>query len=242
MNKKIILSIFLFGFLAVELTGCAGIRTNRKKLREQQSVIDGLNQEVGSLNKELSKVKQEKDAELARLQNIQKNLMYQLRKEIEAKDAQVKMGENGVTITFLAQIFFDSGKAVIKKEGLTILDKIVQPLDEIEREIRIEGHTDNEPIKHTKYIYKSNWELSAARALSVLHFLEGKGIDSKFLSAAGYGEFRPVVNNDSKSGRLKNRRVEIVILPKNIAVVENQPTTVSVNKKAPRKKVIKQIK
>jgi chemotaxis protein MotB len=79
--------------------------------------------------------------------------------------------------------------------------------------IGIEGHTDNVPIKYSGW--KSNWELSTARALSVLHYLEdSKNIDPKRLSATGYGEFQPVTVNDTPEGRQKNRRVEIVILPK----------------------------
>jgi chemotaxis protein MotB len=79
--------------------------------------------------------------------------------------------------------------------------------------VGIEGHTDNVPIKHSGW--KSNWELSSARALSVVHYLEDQeGIDPKRLSATGYGEFHPVASNETVSGRQENRRVEIVILPK----------------------------
>ncbi|MCK5081464.1 MAG: OmpA family protein, partial [Candidatus Omnitrophica bacterium] len=79
--------------------------------------------------------------------------------------------------------------------------------------VGIEGHTDNVPITHSGW--KSNWELSTARALSVLHHLEdNEGISPKRLSATGYGEFRPVASNATKAGKQDNRRVEIVILPK----------------------------
>ena len=79
--------------------------------------------------------------------------------------------------------------------------------------IGIEGHTDNEPIEYSGW--KSNWELSTARALSVLHYLaDQEGIAPQRLSAVGYGEYKPVASNDTKEGRRLNRRVEIVILPK----------------------------
>jgi chemotaxis protein MotB len=78
--------------------------------------------------------------------------------------------------------------------------------------VGIEGHTDNDPIK--KSGWKSNWELSTARALSVLHYLSEQSVNEPRLSAIGYGEYRPVASNDIKDGRQKNRRVEIVILPK----------------------------
>ena len=76
----------------------------------------------------------------------------------------------------------------------------------------IEGHTDNQPIKRSGW--KSNWELSTARALSVLHYLSEKSVAEPRLAATGYGEYKPVATNDAREGRQKNRRVEIVILPK----------------------------
>ncbi len=213
--------LFIICFVSLfVLNGCVGIRSNNKKNREQQNIIDNLEAEVESLNLELTSIKTEKETEISRLKNTQEKLFNELRNEIKTKDAQVRMSERGLTITFLAQIFFPSGKADIKKEGEKILDKIVAPLKEIRREIRIEGHTDNIAIKHTRHLYKSNWELSSARALSVLHYFESKGLNPDLLSAAGYGEFRPIVSNATKQGRAKNRRVEIVILPKKISVVD----------------------
>jgi chemotaxis protein MotB len=77
--------------------------------------------------------------------------------------------------------------------------------------IGIEGHTDNQPIKYSSW--KSNWELSTARATSVLHYLESQGVKPYRMAAIGYGEYRPVDSNETEPGRRKNRRVEIIILP-----------------------------
>jgi chemotaxis protein MotB len=119
-----------------------------------------------------------------------------------------------LVITFLAEVLFDSGKAKLKPESLPILDKVAGIINEEapENNIGIEGHTDNVPIKHSSW--KSNWELSSHRALSVLYYLESKGVQSEKLSASGYGEYKPVSSNDSSEGRQMNRRVEIVIMPK----------------------------
>ena len=88
-------------------------------------------------------------------------------------------------------------------------------------DIGIEGHTDNEPIKYSGW--KSNWELSTARALSVLHYLiDEKGVAPIRVSAIGYGEYRPIASNSNKEGRQANRRVEIVILP-NVSKVTELP-------------------
>ena len=125
----------------------------------------------------------------------------------------LSMEDRGLVITFLDEILFDSGKAKIKSEAFPPLDKVAGVITEkaADMNVGVEGHTDNIPIKYSGW--KSNWELSTARATSVLHYLVEKGVSPDKLAAIGYGEFRPVASNDSAEGRRKNRRVEIVILP-----------------------------
>ena len=134
----------------------------------------------------------------------------------EIKDGKVKLtlAQKGLVITFVAEVLFNSGKAKLRKDSLSILDKVVEVLKETvpDNKVGIEGHTDNEPIKHSRW--KSNWELSAQRAISVVHHLERRGVGSGRLSAIGYGEYQPVASNDTVQGRKLNRRVEIVILPR----------------------------
>lgn len=149
------------------------------------------------------------------LTQTKKLLEERLAQEIRDKDVTLKLTDKGLVITFVADVLFDSGKAKIRPESYAALDKVVRVLQENvpQLNIGIEGHTDNEPIRHSGW--KSNWELSTARALSVLHYLvDEKGISPERVSALGYGEFQPVASNDSKEGRRLNRRVEIVILPK----------------------------
>ena len=102
----------------------------------------------------------------------------------------------------------------MRKDAYLKLDKVADVLNTTVADLNvgIEGHTDNRPIKRSGW--KSNWELSTARALSVLHYLSGKSVAESRLAAIGYGEYKPVASNDTKEGRQKNRRVEIVILPK----------------------------
>lgn len=144
-----------------------------------------------------------------------KLLEERLSQEIKDKQVSLKMMEKGLVITFVADVLFYSGKAKVKPESNQILDKVAGVLQTNvpDLSIGIEGHTDNLPIKHSGW--KSNWELSTARALSVLHYLvDEKNISPDRVSAVGYGEYRPVATNDTKEGRSDNRRVEIVILPK----------------------------
>jgi chemotaxis protein MotB len=114
------------------------------------------------------------------------------------------------------RILFASGQAEVTKDGLAVLKRVNNILKNVtDKSIRIEGHTDNVQIKGqlTKK-YPTNWELSAARAINVTRYLQKQGIDPALLSAAAYGEFKPVAGNDSSEGRAKNRRIAIILLPK----------------------------
>jgi chemotaxis protein MotB len=145
-----------------------------------------------------------------------KNLLEdRLSQEISDKQVLLERTNRGLIISMANDILFDSGKAKLKKDAYPILKKIAVVLNENvpERDVGVEGHTDNLPIKHSSW--KSNWELSTARATSVLHYLIDEcQVAPQRLSAIGYGEFRPIASNDTKAGRAKNRRVEIIILPK----------------------------
>lgn len=128
-------------------------------------------------------------------------------------NAQVSVAKErrGVVIDIKERVLFDLGKAVIKPDSIIVLDKLGDLFQTIDKDIAIEGHTDNLPI-HT-YQFPTNWELSAARAINVLRFfVEEKGADPTRISATGYGEFRPIASNDTAAGRAANRRVNILLL------------------------------
>ncbi|MCK4912807.1 MAG: OmpA family protein [Candidatus Omnitrophica bacterium] len=154
------------------------------------------------------------ESELDSLRDAGELLRSRLSKEIEEEKVRLTMAEKGLVITFVAEVLFDSGKAKLRGQSLSILDKVIRILKEEVpgNKIGIEGHTDNEPIKHSRW--KSNWELSSQRALSVVHYLEKRDIFPRRLSAIGYGEHQPIASNDLVEGKQLNRRVEIVILPK----------------------------
>jgi len=163
---------------------------------------------------DIEKISQLK-SELSELERAKRELEERLKKEIGDKEVSIDMLERGLVITFVSEVLFDSGKAKLKDDSLEKLAKVsgVLKTTVADLNVGIEGHTDNVPIKHSGW--KSNWELSSARALSVLHqMVDAEGIDPNRLSATGYGEYHPVADNDTKEGRQKNRRVEIVILPK----------------------------
>lgn len=139
-----------------------------------------------------------------------KALMEDLRNSIkDVAGVSVKTDPRGVVVMFSDAVLFASGSAEIKQEALGVLEKLSKSLNTAPGRIIIEGHTDNVPISAGKYT--SNWELSTARAASVLHFLITKGVDPNRFSIAGYAEYRPLASNETEDGRAKNRRVELVI-------------------------------
>ena len=152
--------------------------------------------------------------DLTELERAKDELEKRLQDEINDKQVKVEMQGKGLVITFVSEVLFDSGKAKLRKDSYPKLDKVADVLNTtvVDLNVGIEGHTDNKPIKRSGW--KSNWELSTARALSVLHYLSEKSVAEPRLAAIGYGEYKPVASNDTKEGRQANRRVEIVILPK----------------------------
>jgi chemotaxis protein MotB len=133
-----------------------------------------------------------------------------VRTHVDPRGLIISLGEGGV---------FDSGSDEIKPKGRELLDKIAASLGSVGNHIRVEGHTDNVPIRNSRF--PSNWELSTARATGVLSYLIDKfGFRPELLSAAGYAEYRPVASNDTMEGRACNRRVDIVILNPAAAQIE----------------------
>lgn len=194
--KSVIFSIVAVAFIA-SMSGCTVVIQNGRTKDFE---------EISNLKREVSE-----------LERARRELENRLRKEINDKEVSVNMLERGLVITFVSEVLFDSGKAVLKEDAKEKISKIAGVLETTVKDLNvgIEGHTDNVPI--TRSGWKSNWELSTARALSVLHYLtDDQGLDPNRLSATGYGEFRPVASNSTKEGRQKNRRVEIVILPNTV--------------------------
>mgnify|MGYP003565172607 CR=1 FL=1 len=129
---------------------------------------------------------------------------------------QVEVGDKEITVRLMGETTFDSGKADIKLQMKPILRKIGLVLKSTVGNITVTGHTDNVPLR-SSWIYKSNLELSIARAAIVAEFLLHKThLKPSRIAAMGYGEYRPRESNDTKEGRSKNRRVEIILSPKSL--------------------------
>ncbi len=199
----IVLAAVIFA-AGIPLSGCTRLRQNRK--------MEQLQNEVSILKYRLNKLRKERGKEIDKLQEAKSQLADKLRGEIADYRAKLEMTERGLILTFLDEIFFDSGKAKIKPEAEETLRKVSRVLkNEVpDYLIVVEGHTDNIPIKYSRW--RSNWELASARALAVLHYvIEAGDIQPQRISAHSYGEYTPVADNSSPEGRRQNRRVEIVI-------------------------------
>ncbi|WP_411343933.1 flagellar motor protein MotB [Paenibacillus sp. WLX1005] len=144
------------------------------------------------------------------------NLMQVIQNYVQTNNLQNQVSvvdkPQGISITLSDQFLFDEGKAELKDRSLGTLSRLASLFQSINTTISIEGHTDNLPIVYASR-YKDNWELSGARALSVLrYFIDNKKLDQSKFQYAGYGATRPAADNSTESGRQKNRRVEIIVL------------------------------
>lgn len=182
--------------------------------REQASTITSLDKEVQRLNAEIHKLLQNSQADLEQTKN---DLESSLSGSLESGDLEISMEAKGLVVTVLDRVLFSPGRVELKPSAQETLRTVAQVLNGEVRDhmIYVEGHTDNEPIRRSSW--RSNWELSTARATEVIHFfIEEASVNPNRLAATGYGEFHPVVSNDTLEGRMKNRRVEIVVSPKKI--------------------------
>jgi len=144
------------------------------------------------------------------LKKVADELETALQSLVDANLVAVRRHEFWLEVEVKTDILFASGEANLSDKAIPALDALASTLVKYPNPVRVEGHTDNRPIS-TRY-YPSNWELSAARAASVVHRFARAGLDGKRLSVIGFGENRPTQSNDTSAGRVANRRVVIVIL------------------------------
>lgn len=129
---------------------------------------------------------------------------------IDKELVNITRSDRGIEVEMKSKMLFESGSARLSRDALQVLRNVAEILKPLPNQILVEGHTDNVPIR--TIAFPSNWELSAARAASVVHLFTRQGVDSSRLAAIGYGEFRPVGDNDTEEGRHKNRRVALIMM------------------------------
>lgn len=147
------------------------------------------------------------------INDISHQLNDALLEQIANEDVTLKKGEDWLELEIKSNVLFFSGESRLAKDAVPIIGKVADILRKSANPIQVEGFTDNQPINTPRF--PSNWELSAARAASVVHLLDRFGLDPARMSAIGYGEFKPVADNRTEEGRQKNRRVVLVVLGSN---------------------------
>lgn len=184
-----------------------------QRLAELTAELDATTAANVRMNEELRQIRAEKESEVQLMNATYQSLIDKMKNEIDKGQITISELKGKLTVNMVDAILFDSGKAEVKPEGLQVLQRVIDIVKEVSgKTIRIEGHTDNVPIVGAlAQKYPSNWELSAARAVNVARFLQERGITPLNLNAVAYGEFKPVADNDSETGRARNRRIEIIL-------------------------------
>jgi chemotaxis protein MotB len=185
-------------------------------MAELRQTVDRLQDENRQLAGLLEQERIAKEERLSQLKSTFDELTQKMEAEITRGEITISELQGRLTVNMVERILFDSGKAEIKADGLKVLKRVGDILkDAHDREIRVEGHTDNVPISpRLRQTFPSNWELSTARAANVVHFLQEQvGISGERLTVVGFGEFRPVADNSVNEGRAQNRRIQIILAP-----------------------------
>ena len=192
---------------ALEKAAAQAASVDAVKQRELTEQLTKTRQTLES-EKQVSKQLEEEKTALAKRSAEYEALAQSLDQQIQAGQIQLSELRGKLTVRMAEKVLFPSGSATVSAAGKQTLGKIGDALKNVKgRIIRVEGHTDNVPIKTAKF--PSNWELSSARAIAVVRILQGAGVDPGLLSAAGYAQFQPIATNDTPAGRAQNRRIEI---------------------------------
>jgi len=202
--------------------GCVSTGKYEKLEAEKNQEIADLQKQKDSLQVQIAALHREKTALQTTSYESQTQydaLVKKLAAEVEQGQLQVRQYQNMLSVDVAEKIFFDSGRAVLKESGKVVLKKVGEALKSYQNKvIRVVGYTDNVPIsKSIQNIYPTNWELSVARATNVVRYLQDVGIPPERMVASGRGEYAPIAPNDTPEGRQKNRRIEIMLIDRELA-------------------------
>ena len=214
--------------LASQLSDFSQLQAQNGQLEEEMQKLEARLRHVEQLKNELEQVRaarEKQEAQLARVRGEVQTVgreIDRITKALEEKFGKslvVTQHQDRLVLTMLGQVLFESGEAHLTPLGLDIMKQVGEVLATLpDKNIQVEGHTDNNPIYgRLQQRYPTNWELSTARATTVLRYLvEQTGMDPKEFAATGYADTRPAVANNSEEGQAQNRRVEIVLYPERV--------------------------
>jgi chemotaxis protein MotB len=196
--------------------------------QSQQTTIEALRNQLADQTQEIARLKgallvteeeaAKRERELQEATQTREDLIGKLEKEISEGSIKISQLKDKLSVEIVDKILFPSGSDQITGEGKGVLKKVSDILKGVkENNIRIEGHTDDVPIgAKLKDRFPSNWELSTSRATQVVRYLSDQGIDPQKLHAVGLSQYHPVTSNETPEGKQRNRRIEIILFPKDI--------------------------
>jgi len=222
----LVVSLLLWASAGGKLRGLESLRTKLDDANASLASAQAENQkdkdQIAALQSKVADLEQDKNTAA----QMAKGLENEMRADLESKDVTISNLQGKLTVNILDRVMFDSGEAILKPAGESVMRKIAAILAGHPRlKIHVIGHTDNVPIRpEARNRFASNWELSTARALAAVHFLTEKaGVDPHRVGAIGYGEYRPLADNATAEGRARNRRIAITILPDELAGADTVP-------------------
>jgi chemotaxis protein MotB len=199
----------------------------RAKLATKEVEVFSLQKHMDELSQEKAQAIAEKEKSIAEVEKTYDSMVGAMQEEVEKGEVTITQLKDKLTLSMVEAILFDSGSSKVKKDGEKVLDRVAEILKKVtDKQIRIEGYTDNVPIRGAlSEKFPTNWELSTARATNVVRYLQRDGIDPQLLGTCGYSEYRPIASNRTEEGKAKNRRIEIVLTPKDFVKVPAEEKT-----------------
>ena len=220
----------------------------RKALEERLATQEEEGARLAADRDALARQIEQKDSEIAKLKATYDSLQDKMKAEIKRGEIRLSQAGGRIRVDLVDKILFDSGSADLSKRGEEVLGRIGSVLAKVEdKQIQISGHTDDNPIRDSlKEKFATNWDLSVARAVTVVRFLsEHAKVPSRRMVAAGYGEFHPIASNANPEGRARNRRIEILLTPslearlKRPVVARGESRPSAKRKAAPKPKTVR---
>jgi len=224
MSNRVIAAVgmaFLLGACGVskdEFAAAQKDAANAKKLYQDEQQknaalekkVADLQAQTEALTKSTTQLTEEKGQLEAKSKQYEE-LTSSLNQQIQSGQVELTELKGKMTVKLKDRVVFSSGSAAINKQGKEALDAVAKAFQGLQgKTVVVAGYTDNVPVSG-KGSYKDNWDLSTERAVSVVRYLQTKGVDPKMLGAAGFSEYRPLAPNDTADGKSQNRRIEIAL-------------------------------
>ncbi len=211
MTLLLAVFIVLFAVSQIDAKKAQDMSERFSETMMDQNYVESVKNSSGKMEGEQQATAPKPVTEAEQMEALKAELDEKMTQEHMTGSVSTSIDKRGLVISLNNAMFFEPGSAEIKKEYEMTLIGISDLMGNIDNYIRVEGHTDNVPMNSE--LYPSNWDLSVARATSVVRLFYGRsGVDPEKLIAVGYGEYRPIADNSTEEGRKKNRRIDIIVL------------------------------